>query len=62
MQDKQREALGAAITALDDWSCITAPEFCNEERVKAANNRLHEHGTLHYIATVVEQCRQALKD
>jgi len=56
-----RTALKAAIIALDDWTNTYAPEFCDEERVKQAQNRLTEHGTLYYIATVVKQCSDALK-
>lgn len=53
------KALDAAILALDDWTNIRAPEFCQDDRVKAARDRLNENGTLWYIATVVEQCREA---
>ena len=57
-----RAALKTAIIALDDWTNTYAPEFCDEERVKQAQNRLTEYGTLYYIATVVKQCRDALKE
>lgn len=60
MKNNLREALQAAITALDDWSITFAPENYPQQRVKEANNRLLEQGTLHYIASVVDQCRQAL--
>lgn len=60
MQNKQREALQAAITALDDWSVTHAPEFYTDEQVAAARNRLQEFGTLYYIATTIEQCKKAL--
>jgi hypothetical protein len=56
-----RKALDAAILALDDWTNSYAPEFCEEFRVKMARDRIIEHGTLWYIATVVEQCRKAKK-
>jgi len=51
-----------AITALDDWTNIYAPELCNEERVKEAQNRINEYGTLAYIAAVVDNCHEALKE
>jgi len=60
--DALRNALKTAIIALDDWTNTYAPEFCDEERVKQAQNRLTEYGTLYYIATVVKQCRDALKE
>ena len=54
-------ALQSAIVALDDWACSYAPEMCDEERVKEAQARLSEYGTLYYIALTLEQCRKALK-
>ena len=57
-----RSALKTAIIALDDWTHLYAPEFCDEERVNQAQIRLSEHGTLYYIADVVTQCRDALKE
>lgn len=64
--DKDRNsiqtALQSAIVALNDWMCIYAPEMCDESRVKDAYNRVYEGGTLYYIATVVEQCNNALKE
>ena len=56
-----RAALKNAIIALDVWTSTFAPEFCDEERVKQAQNRLTEYGTLYYIANVVKQGRDALK-
>ncbi len=53
------EALDAAIIALDDWACITAPLFCDDKRVADANTSVKENGTVWYIATVLEQCRNA---
>lgn len=64
MIDKERNstrtALQAAITALDDWTHTYAPEFCNPERVKEAEERVYSVGTIAYIADVVTQCRKAL--
>ena len=54
-----RNALDAAILALDVWTNITAPDFCNEARVAEAKARLNEHGTIWYIANVVQQCKEA---
>jgi len=63
MDDIERKilynALDAAITALDDWTNTYAPDFCNDDRVKEARQRLNENGTLFYIAAVVEKCREA---
>jgi hypothetical protein len=55
-----RTALQAAITALDDWTHTYAPEFCNPQRVEAAQERIGQVGTIAYIADVVTQCRKAL--
>jgi hypothetical protein len=57
-----REAMQAAIIALDDWTNIYAEEFCDPARVEEAKQRVHENGLLHYLATVVQQCRTALKE
>lgn len=59
--DKQilTDALDAAILALDDWTAITAPDFCDEARVKAAQERLTNYGTLWYIATTIDKLRKA---
>lgn len=55
-----RTALQAAIIALDDWLNLSAPEFCNEDRVKEAQNRVYKEGTVSYISDVTAQCRRAL--
>jgi len=57
-----REAMKSAIIALDDWTNIYAEEFCDPARVEEAKKRVYENGLLHYVATVVEQCRTALKE
>lgn len=54
-------ALDDAILAIDDCINVYAEEFCDEERVAQAHARLNEHGTLYYLATVVQQCRDARK-
>lgn len=64
MIDEQRlsthTALQAAITALDDWLNLHAPEECHPARVLEAQKRVGEYGTIAYIANVVAQCRMAL--
>ena len=60
-REKMRNALSSAIVALDDWTRTYAPEFCDEDSVKNTKNRLMESGTLCYIATVIQQCKDALK-
>ncbi len=52
-------ALDDAILAIDDWINTYAEDLCDEDRVAQARQRLNEHGTLHYLATVVQQCRDA---
>lgn len=61
-EEKLRAALEAAITALNDWTTTVAPEFCDEEAVKQAQRRLRKDGTLYYIATTIEQCKEALNN
>ena len=67
--DKEREQLEAlrnatqtAIVALDDWVNIYAEELCCAERVAIAKAHVAEHGLLWYVATVLEQCKDALKE
>lgn len=61
-EEKMRAALEAAITALNDWTATIAPEYCDEQAVKQAQRRLQKDGTLYYIATTLEQCKEALND
>lgn len=60
--EQLRSALNAAVIALDDWTNLYASEFCDEERVREAQRRIDEYGTLYYIASVVKRSRDALKD
>lgn len=60
--EQLRSALNAALIALDDWTNLYASEVCNEERVKEAQARIEQYGTLYYIASVVKKSRDALKD
>lgn len=53
-------ALERSIVCIDDWINTFAPEFCDEQRVKEAKERLGAHGTLAYLAEVQEQNRAAL--
>ena len=62
MTQKIEDAIDAAITALDDWTCVHAPEYCDENRVKEAERRIRQVGTVYYIATVLEQLREAKKE
>lgn len=48
--EKLAEVLGMASIALDDWLNIHAPEFCDEQRVAEAQERINAVGTLAYIA------------
>ncbi len=56
-----RDALEHAIIALDDWIADYADVMCDEDVVKEARKRIHEHGTLYYIAENVQRCRKALE-
>ena len=55
-----REALGNSVTAIDDWLNLYAPDHCDETRVEEAKMRVHEHGTLYYIAIIQEANLAAL--
>jgi len=55
------EALLAGSIALDDWLNTYAAEMCDPERVREANERIHDHGgTLAYIADLQQQIRSAI--
>lgn len=55
-----RAALVRSMTAIDDWLNLYASDLCDEARVKEAEKRIGENGTLWYIATVQEQNLRAL--
>lgn len=57
---KLREALIVAQTAINDWLHLYAGEFCDEERVKEAQERVGEGGTLWYIASVNQIIAEAI--
>jgi hypothetical protein len=54
-----RDAIDAAILALDDWINTYAEDFCDEVRVAEAKARLNAQGTIAYLANTVQQCREA---
>lgn len=54
-----RNALAVSQRAINDWLHLYASDLCAPERVKEAEHRVHEHGTLAYIAEVSETIRNA---
>lgn len=58
--DRLTAALTQSVTAIDDWLNIYAAEHCDAQRVKEAEKRVYEYGTLSYITTVQERNRAAL--
>lgn len=56
-----RHALKQSMIALDDWINVYAPEFCSENRVAEARRRVHEFGTIAYIADTQQINRNAMK-
>lgn len=60
--DKLLEALKQSMVAIDDWLNMFASEFCNEDRVKEAFERIKEKGTIGYIADVQEINRKAIAE
>jgi hypothetical protein len=59
--DKQvlQQAVDAAILALDDWTHVYAPEYCDSTDVANSKLRLQENGTVWYIANVLDKLRAA---
>lgn len=55
-----RSALEVAQRGINDWLHLYAPDECREDRVAEARKRVHEHGTLAYIADLNETIRNAL--
>jgi hypothetical protein len=55
-----RSALEVAQRGINDWLHLYAPDLCGEDRVNEAMKRVHEHGTLSYIAELSETIRNAL--
>jgi hypothetical protein len=58
--DALRNALVVAQQAINDWLHIYASDMCSPERVEEAVERVHEHGTLSYIAGISEIIRAAV--
>ena len=58
--EKTEAALRRSMVALDDWLNTYAEEFCDEQRVKEARERIKEFGTIGYIAEVQQQNHAAL--
>jgi hypothetical protein len=58
--EKAEAALERSIVAINDWMHLYAPDMCKESDVAEAMARVHENGTLAYIANVQEQNRDAL--
>lgn len=55
-----RLALNTAILALDDWANTYASDFCDEQRVVEAWQRIKDNGgTIAYICDAVTQCKEA---
>jgi hypothetical protein len=58
--DALRSALEVAQRGINDWLHLYASDECREDRVAEARKRVHEHGTLAYIADLNETIRNAL--
>lgn len=56
-----REALVGSMTALDDWLNTYASDQCDATRVKEAEERIYEYGTIGYIAHIQKANRAALE-
>jgi hypothetical protein len=55
-----RRALEAAQRGINDWLHLYAPDHCHADRVAEARSRVHEHGTLAYIADLNQIINEAL--
>jgi hypothetical protein len=55
-----RSALEAAKQGINDWLHLYAPDECREDRAAEARKRVHEHGTLAYIAELNRIINEAL--
>lgn len=49
-----------AMQALSDWAVTYAPDMCDAETVAKAKQRIHQHGTLAYIANATDQLQSAI--
>jgi hypothetical protein len=61
--DILKERLRISTQALDDWTTLAAPEYCNIDRVNEANKRVFSDGggLLNYIATIVSENHKLLR-
>lgn len=57
---EMREALEISDQALCDWLTLYAPDMSDETRVASARKRVHEKGTIAYVADVLKVVRRAL--
>lgn len=55
------EALEVALLCIDDEVNVYAPEMCDAARVREAQSRHAEGGTLHYYARTISKARAAIK-
>ncbi len=55
-----RSALEVAQRGINDWLHLYASDECRQDRVAEARKRVHEQGTLAYIADLNETIRNAL--
>jgi len=49
-----------AMQALSDWAVTYAPDMCDAETVAKAKQRIHQHGTLAYIANATDQLQSVI--
>lgn len=61
MREEIAMALDRSRVAIDDWLNVDFADFCDEERVIEAQQRINEFGTVAYIADVQQQSRDLLK-
>ena len=61
MSAQLKRALRRALLCIEDEVNIYAAEMCDAKRVAQARKRHAEGGTLYYYATVIAECRKALR-
>lgn len=49
-----------AMQALSDWAATYASDMCDAETVAKAKQRIHQHGTLAYIANATDQLQSVV--
>lgn len=60
--NKQKQALLRAQEAMKVWTNLHAPEFCDPQHVKWANEIANSKGTLWYIAQTSQIISDALEN